>query len=74
MFKKAGLKCKFTVSHFKKVFQIHPKLFFFFEKMSFPPIPTRGGITIWRRKGFNTEKCPWGFKFPAQSLFDLFSW
>ena len=55
MFRKAGLKYKFTVSHFKKVFQIHPKLFFFLEKMSFPPIPTRGGITIWRRKGFNIE-------------------
>jgi hypothetical protein len=23
--------------------------------MSFPPIPTRGGIRIWRRKGFNIE-------------------
>lgn len=44
MFKKAGLKCKFTVSHFKKVFQIHPKLFlFFWRKCPSPQSPLEEG-------------------------------
>ena len=43
MFKKASLKCKFTVSHFKKVFQIHPKLFFFLRKCPSPQSPLEEG-------------------------------